>query len=279
MKHRHHVKPKHAGGGDTEENLTPLIPVVRHSMFHWCEWQRTGNEFDRIAWLALSGQAMQSEIIELKLQEAGRRRANQMKANRELFFDPEWLAKHLDNRVRQMKEREELFFDPFWQSEQGKKGAAKNLELNWESIVSRLRENVKSQLQSGTHPFQRQNRTWDQREASKRAAQTQLKKGNHPFQGNNPNWDRSEAARKASKTQLLNGTHSSQTADKGPNFQIVVENSDRIRKWWEENKTRKVANGRRAGQKTCNEELNLQLTSLQCLKTFLTSLNDNSYCS
>jgi hypothetical protein len=255
MKHRHHVKPKHSGGEDFEENLTPPIPVIRHAMFHWCEWQRTGNEFDRIAWLALSGQALQSEIIELKLKEAGRRRANQMEANKELFFDP------------------------LWQTEQAKKSAAKNLELNWESIVSRLRENVKSQLQSGTHPFQRQNRTWDQREVSKRSAQTQLEKGNHPFQGNNPNWDRSEAARKANKTQLLNGTHSSQTKDRGPNYRIVIENSDRIRKWWEENKTRKVANGRRAGPKTCNEELNLQLTSLQCLKNFLTSLNDNSYCS
>jgi hypothetical protein len=255
MNHRHHVKPKHAGGPDTEENLTPPIPVVRHAMFHWCEWQRTGDEFDRIAWLSLTSQSSLGETLSMVLSESGKR------------------------RMKQMKDRGDFFFDPEWQSEQGKKGAAKNLEVNWESVVSRLRENVAAQLQSGTHPFQRQNRSWNQREVSRRSAQTQLEKGNHPFQGDNPNWDRSEAARKASKTQLLNGTHSSQTKDKGPNYRIVVENSDRIRGWWEENKNRKVANGRRAGPKTCNEDLDLQLTSLQCLKNFLTNLHDNSYCS
>jgi len=255
MKHRHHIKPKHAGGEDVEENLTPPIPVVKHAMFHWCEWQRTGSEFDRIAWLSLTSQSSLEETLSLVLSESGKR------------------------RVKQMKDKGELFFDPLWQTEQAKKGAAKNLEVNWESIVSRLRENVASQLQSGTHPFQRKNRTWDQREASKRAAQTQLKKGNHPFQGDNPNWDRSEASRKASETQLLNGTHSSQTKDKGPNYQIVVENSSRIQEWWVQNKSRKVSNGRRAGPKTCNEDLDLKLTSLQCLKTFLTSLNEKSYSS
>lgn len=36
--HKHHVIPKHAGGSDDPGNITPPIPVVRHSMFHWCEW-------------------------------------------------------------------------------------------------------------------------------------------------------------------------------------------------------------------------------------------------
>jgi hypothetical protein len=241
-------------------------------MFHWCEWQRTGNEFDRIAWLSLSGQALQCEITELKLKEAGRRRAIQMEANKELFFNPEWLAENSKNRVEQMKDRGELFFDPLWQSEQGKKGAAKNLEINWDSIVSRLRENVKSQIQNGTHPLQGPNRSWDQRESAKRAAQTQLAKGNHPFQGKNPNWDRSESARKAARTQIAQGNHRSQTMDRGDNFRIVQSNQSRIREWWEENKNRKAKNGRVVGPKICNDELSLNLTSIQCLKTFLDSL-------
>ena len=253
MNHRHHVKPKHAGGLDTEENLTPPIPVVRHAMFHWCEWQRTGNEFDRIAWLSLTSQSSLGEILSMVLSESGKR------------------------RIKQMKDKGDFFFSPEWQSEQGKKGAQKNLEVNWESILSRLRSNVKDQIQSGTHPFQSANRTWNQSESSKKAAETQIKKGNHPFL--NPTWDRSEASKKSAKTQLESGTHSSQTSDRGPNYKKVMENAHKIEKWWRENKNRKVANGRRAGPKTCNEDLDLQLTSLQCLKNFLTNLHDNSYCS
>jgi len=87
-------------------------------MFHWCEWKRTGNEFDRIAWLALAGQIDKAETNLKVLRESGRRRSEMT------------------------RERGELFFDPAWQAKQGKKGAAKNLEVNWLSIVERLRNNV-----------------------------------------------------------------------------------------------------------------------------------------
>jgi hypothetical protein len=253
MKHRHHIKPKHAGGEDEEENLTPPIPVVRHAMFHWCEWQRTENEFDRIAWLSLTAQSSTKETLFLVLSEAGNRRATQM------------------------KERGQLFFDSAWQSKQGKKGAEKMLEIHQDSVIQRLRDAVTTQLNTGTHPFQQQNRTWDQSEASKKAARTQLELGNHPFL--NPTWDRSKSAKKSAATQLERGTHSSQTADKGPNYKIVKDNAEKIVRWWLQNKSRKVSNGRKAGPKTCNEDLDLKLTSLQCLKTFLTSLNDKSYSS
>ena len=246
MKHRHHLKPKHAGGEDREDNLTPPIPIIRHAMFHWCEWKRTENEFDRIAWLSLTGQIDRDGVKQKVLREAGLRRA------------------------AVTKEKRELFFDPSWQSEQGKKGAFKNLEVNWDLVVERLRNNVIIQLQNGTHPFQNPNRSWSQSESSKRSAQTQIKKGNHPFQ--NPSWDRSEAARKAAQTQMLKGNHRSQTMDKGENFRIVQSNKDRIVDWWERNKGRKAKNGRTVGPKICNEELSLNLTSLQCLKTFLESL-------
>jgi hypothetical protein len=57
-----------------------------------------------------------------------------------------------------------------------------------------------------------------------------------------------------------------------PNYAIISDNSDRIRGWWEINKNRKSPNGRTVGSKTCNVELNLNLTSLQALSTFLNSL-------
>jgi hypothetical protein len=246
MRHRHHLKPKHAGGSDSQGNLTPPIPIVRHAMFHWCEWKRSGNEFDRIAWLSLTGQIDKDGIKHKVLKEAGRRRAEMA------------------------KERGELFFDSSWQSEQGKKGAARNLEVNWFAILERLRNNVAIQIQSGTHPLQGPNRNWDQKESSRRSAQTQLEKGSHPFQ--NPTWDRSEAARKAAQTQIMKGNHRSQTMDRGRNFHLVQSNKDRIIDWKEQNKNRKAKNGRTVGPKVCNEELSLNLTSLQCLKTFLESL-------
>lgn len=57
-----------------------------------------------------------------------------------------------------------------------------------------------------------------------------------------------------------------------PNCATVLDNSESIRKWWNINKNRKSPNGRIVGPKTCNEELNLNLTSLQALSTFLNSL-------
>jgi len=86
MKHRHHLKPKHAGGEDREDNLTPPIPIIRHAMFHWCEWKRTENEFDRIAWLSLTGQIDRDGVKQKVLREAGLRRAAVTKEKRELFL-------------------------------------------------------------------------------------------------------------------------------------------------------------------------------------------------
>ena len=57
-----------------------------------------------------------------------------------------------------------------------------------------------------------------------------------------------------------------------PNYAVVSDNLDRIKDWWNINKNRKSPNGRIVGPKTCNEELGLNLTSLQALSTFLKSL-------
>lgn len=246
MHHRHHIKPKHSGGSDDPSNLTPPISLVKHAMFHWCEWSRTGNEFDKVAWLSLTGQIGVEEIIESVIKENGRRRALQTKNNKELFFSSQW------------------------QSLQGRKGARKSLELHQEEIFERLKKNVESQLKTGTHPFQSGNRNWNESESAKKAAQTQLSRGSHPFQ--NPQWDRVEASRKAAQTQLLRGNHPSQTQDRGPNYAIVHNNKELIEQWWDSNRHRKAANGRQIGAKVCNRELSLNLTSLQPLVTFLNSL-------
>ena len=60
MKHRHHIVPKHMGGTDGPNNLIELS-IPEHALWHWCEWRLWKREYDRIAWLSLSGQINLSE--------------------------------------------------------------------------------------------------------------------------------------------------------------------------------------------------------------------------
>lgn len=53
--HRHHLIPKHMGGGNEEENLTPPISIQLHAEFHRVLYEDFGLSEDYIAWRALSG--------------------------------------------------------------------------------------------------------------------------------------------------------------------------------------------------------------------------------
>jgi hypothetical protein len=52
--HKHHKVPKHAGGSDDPSNIE-FLTVPEHAEAHKKFWEEYGNEYDRIAWLALSG--------------------------------------------------------------------------------------------------------------------------------------------------------------------------------------------------------------------------------
>lgn len=60
MKHKHHIVPRHRGGSDAPENIIELS-VQEHALWHWCEWRLWSHEYDRIAWLSLSGQIAVSD--------------------------------------------------------------------------------------------------------------------------------------------------------------------------------------------------------------------------
>jgi hypothetical protein len=86
-----------------------------------------------------------------------------------------------------------------------------------------------------------------------------------------------EHRRRLSKLRLGNqnakGTKRSEEHKlKNKNYAIVKANEQRIKGWWELNKTRKAANGRTVGPRVCNQELDLRLTSLQILKIYLRNL-------
>ena len=69
--HTHHIIPKHMGGTDEPSNLVKLT-VEEHAEAHRKLYEEYGNEWDRIAWLGLSGQIDTNETRQLAFLEAGR---------------------------------------------------------------------------------------------------------------------------------------------------------------------------------------------------------------
>lgn len=62
--HKHHLVPKHAGGTDDSSNLV-RVNIPMHAMLHRIRYEETGDEYDRIAWKALSGQITNQEANRL----------------------------------------------------------------------------------------------------------------------------------------------------------------------------------------------------------------------
>ena len=81
MKHRHHIIPKHMGGSDDEENLTPPISIQWHAKFHEDLYERFGLYEDFIAYKTLSGQMTISEASRLAY-EHGVKKAGEKLAKR-----------------------------------------------------------------------------------------------------------------------------------------------------------------------------------------------------
>lgn len=62
MYHNHHIIPKHRGGTDAKSNLVK-VTVIQHAMFHYCNWQLWGDDYDRLAWRGLTGEIGREELI------------------------------------------------------------------------------------------------------------------------------------------------------------------------------------------------------------------------
>lgn len=81
MKHKHHIIPKHMGGSDDPSNLIECS-IEEHANFHKELWEKHGQEWDRIAWLSLSGQINVSEAKRMVQREAAKRGGDIARANR-----------------------------------------------------------------------------------------------------------------------------------------------------------------------------------------------------
>lgn len=82
-KHRHHIVPKHMGGSDEENNLTPPISIELHAEFHKQLWEDFGNKEDFIAWRALSGR-ITSEEARLEAAKIGQQKSLLYKESRKI---------------------------------------------------------------------------------------------------------------------------------------------------------------------------------------------------
>jgi hypothetical protein len=88
--HKHHLIPRYKGGSDSPENLVE-VTVTQHAMFHFCNYQLWGNDEDKLAWRALSGQLSMDEI-KIERMALGGKKGNQIIT--EKLKDPKNLEEH-----------------------------------------------------------------------------------------------------------------------------------------------------------------------------------------
>lgn len=81
MMHKHHIIPRHMGGTNDPSNIV-LCTVAEHAEHHRVLFEQHGLEWDRIAWLSLSGQINVSEAKRMVQREAFRRGGDIARANR-----------------------------------------------------------------------------------------------------------------------------------------------------------------------------------------------------
>jgi len=96
------------GGTDDPENLVELT-IEQHATAHKKLWEEYGEEFDRLAYLSLSGQIDKEEIIEMKLKAAAARSSG----NTGKQFSEEW-KENLSKSVKESwdKKIEEGYVKP-----------------------------------------------------------------------------------------------------------------------------------------------------------------------
>lgn len=70
--HTHHIVPKHMGGTDDSSNLIRLT-IEEHAEAHRILYEQYGHEYDRVAWLGLSGRIPKKEASRLAEIENGKR--------------------------------------------------------------------------------------------------------------------------------------------------------------------------------------------------------------
>lgn len=87
--HKHHIVPRHMGGSDDPSNLVDLT-VEEHAEAHRKLFEQHGKEEDKIAWMALSGQASKPESMRMA-SKLGRAKTDKILEER---YGPDWRKIH-----------------------------------------------------------------------------------------------------------------------------------------------------------------------------------------
>jgi len=131
MKHKHHIIPKHMGGGDEPKNITELS-IEEHALEHKKLYEEFGKKEDYIAWKGLEGSIGLEEIISLKCSIGGKKGVETLKELKICSFFNEELRTIVSYRGRlACKEKGSGFYDSELQSILGKRGGPKNKGFVW----------------------------------------------------------------------------------------------------------------------------------------------------
>lgn len=150
MKHRHHITPKHRGGADTEDNLTPPISVTCHAMFHYCEWRRTEDEYDYLAWKALAGQISTQEATLRALQISSRKTCQKRNVTKNPMWDTEtkrkvakkckeFYDKHPEKR-KEIAERQRLANTGLKRTDKQKQNSSNAAKQRWQNVDAKIEQ-------------------------------------------------------------------------------------------------------------------------------------------
>lgn len=109
--HKHHIVPRHMGGSDDPSNLVDLT-VEEHAEAHRKLFEQHGKEEDKIAWMALSGQASKPESMRMA-SKLGRAKTDKILEER---YGPDWRKIHAKKasvlggkRTKELYENNEAF--------------------------------------------------------------------------------------------------------------------------------------------------------------------------
>ena len=124
ISHKHHIIPKHMGGSDDPSNIVELT-VEEHAEAHKELYEKYNNEYDKIAWLGLSGQTSKQEVVKLSQSVGGKEGARRAKEQKKGLWSSETQAKNAKKTHNVCRENKTGFWSSEQQSENGKKSAKK----------------------------------------------------------------------------------------------------------------------------------------------------------